>query len=60
MADTESRPCEAAAGLPVTRILALSGQDLLSAATCLLARYPDTFPPPLDDALSSVSPEQGG
>jgi len=28
--------------------------------TYLLARYPDTFPAMLDDALSSVSPKQGG
>jgi len=28
--------------------------------TYLLARYPDTFPPLLDDALSSVSPKQDG
>jgi hypothetical protein len=28
--------------------------------TYLLARYPDTFPAMLDDALSSVSPKQAG
>ena len=28
--------------------------------TYLLARYPDTFPAMLDDALSPVSPEHGG
>jgi hypothetical protein len=28
--------------------------------TYLLASYPDTFPAMLDDALSSVSPKQGG
>ena len=28
--------------------------------TYLLAGYPDTFPAMLDDALSSVSPKQGG
>ena len=27
--------------------------------TYLLARYPDTFPALLDDALSSVSPKAG-
>jgi hypothetical protein len=27
--------------------------------TYLLARYPDTFPAMLDDALSSVNPKQG-
>jgi hypothetical protein len=28
--------------------------------TYLLAKHPDTFPPMLDDALSSVSPKAGG
>jgi len=26
----------------------------------MLARHPDTFPPMLDDALSSVSPKNSG
>jgi hypothetical protein len=28
--------------------------------TYLLAKYPDTFPAMLDDALSAVSPKPGG
>jgi hypothetical protein len=28
--------------------------------TYLLAKYPDTFPAMLDDALSSVSPQNNG
>ncbi len=28
--------------------------------TYLLAKHPDTFPPLLDDALSTVSPKQTG
>jgi hypothetical protein len=35
----------------------LSEHDLLAVMTYMLARHPDTFPPMLDDALSSVSPE---
>jgi hypothetical protein len=51
---------EAAAELRITRVKALSNRDLVAMVTYLLARHPDTFPPMLDDALSSVSPKQGG
>lgn len=60
MADSESDTRETAAELRITRVRALSNQDLVAVVTYLLARYPDTFPPLLDDALSSVSPKQGG
>jgi chromate transporter len=32
-------------------------QDLLAVMTYMLAEHPDTFPPMLDDALSSISPK---
>ena len=60
MADSETDTREAAAELRITRVEALSNHDLVAVVTYLLARYPDTFPPMLDDALSSVSPKQGG
>ena len=60
MDDSDVGPREAAAELRVTRVKALSNQDVVAVLTYLLARYPDTFPPMLDDALSSVSPKQGG
>ncbi len=60
MADTETNPRESAAELRITRVRALNGKDLVAVVTYLLAKYPDTFPPLLDDALSSVSPKQGG
>jgi hypothetical protein len=60
MADTESNPREAAAELRITRVRSLDNHDLVAVVTYLLARYPDTFPALLDDALSSVSPKQGG
>ena len=60
MADTEGNPREAAAELRIARVRALDNHDLVAVATYLLARYPDTFPALLDDALSSVSPKQGG
>jgi hypothetical protein len=61
--ETETREAterEATAKLRITRVKALSNQDLVAVVTYLLARYPDTFPPLLDDALSSISPKQGG
>jgi hypothetical protein len=61
--ETDSREAterEATAKLRITRVKALSNQDLVAVVTYLLARYPDTFPPLLDDALSSISPKQGG
>jgi hypothetical protein len=59
MADSETDTHETAAELRITRVRALNNKDLVAAVTYLLARYPDTFPPMLDDALSSVSPKQG-
>jgi hypothetical protein len=60
MADSDTDTHEAAAKLRITRIKALGNQDVVAVVTYLLARYPDTFPAMLDDALSSVSPKQGG
>jgi hypothetical protein len=60
MDDSQTGTREAAAELRMTRVRALSSQDLVAVLTYLLARYPDTFPALLDDALSSVSPKQGG
>jgi hypothetical protein len=60
MADSETNINEAAAKLRITRVKALNSQDVVAVVTYLLARYPDTFPAMLDDALSSVSPKQGG
>jgi hypothetical protein len=59
MADSETSSRETAAELRITRVRALDNKDLVAAVTYLLARYPDTFPAMLDDALSSVSPKQG-
>jgi hypothetical protein len=53
MADTQ----EQAAQLRIARVQALDGQNLVGLVTYLLARYPDTFPPMLDDALSSIAPK---
>jgi hypothetical protein len=60
MADSETNTRETEAELRLTRVSALSEHDLVAVVTYLLARYPDTFPPLLDEALSSVSPKQGG
>jgi hypothetical protein len=60
MADSETSSRETAAELRITRVRSLDNKDLVAAVTYLLARYPDTFPAMLDDALSSVSPKQGG
>jgi hypothetical protein len=57
MADSETDTREAAAELRITRVSALNNHDLVAVVTYLLARHPDTFPPMLDDALSSVSPK---
>jgi hypothetical protein len=59
MADSETSSRETAAELRITRVRALENKDLVAAVTYLLARYPDTFPAMLDDALSSVSPKRG-
>lgn len=60
MADSETDTDDAAAELRITRVRALSDRDSVAIVTYLLARYPDTFPAMLDEALSSVSPKQGG
>jgi hypothetical protein len=59
MADSETDTREAAAELRIARVEALDNHDLVAVVTYLLARHPDTFPPLLDDALSSVSPKAG-
>jgi hypothetical protein len=56
----ESDIHEAEAELRISRVKALSNQDLVGVVTYLLARHPETFPPMLDDALSSVSPGNSG
>jgi hypothetical protein len=53
----ETNAHETEAELRISRIQALNGSDLVSVVTYLLAKHPDTFPPMLDDALSSVSPK---
>jgi hypothetical protein len=60
MADTETNSREAAAELRIARVRAVNHHDLVGVVTYLLARYPDTFPALLDDALSSVSPKADG
>jgi hypothetical protein len=57
MADTSETSPDVAAELRLSRIRALNEKDLTAVMTYLLARHPDTFPPMLDDALSSVSPK---
>ena len=52
----ESDIHETEAQLRISRVKALSDSDLLGVMTYLLAKYPDTFPRMLDDALSSVRP----
>jgi len=58
MPDSETSSRETAAELRITRVRALENNDLVAAVTYLLARYPDTFPAMLDDALSAVSPKR--
>jgi hypothetical protein len=60
MADSPEATAETEAELRLSRVRALSEHDLLAVMTYLLARHPDTFPPMLDDALSSVSPKKSG
>jgi hypothetical protein len=50
---------EEAAELRISRVKALDEQNLVAVVTYLLARYPDTFPGMLDEALSTVSPKAG-
>jgi hypothetical protein len=60
MTDSETSPRQTDAELRISRVKALSDSDLLGVMTYLLAKYPDTFPAMLDDALSAVSPKPGG
>ena len=57
MADTSEAPREIEAELRLSRVRALNEKDLLAVVTYMLARYPESFTPMLDDALSSVSPK---
>ena len=57
MADSSETSSETAAALRLSRVQALTPHDLVAVVTYLLAKYPDTFPELLDDALSSVSPK---
>ena len=47
---------EAAAELRISRVKALDERNLVAVVTYMLARYPDTFPAMLDDALSTLGP----
>lgn len=58
MADSDTRNAEAE--LRISRVKALNDHDLLAVVTYMLAKYPDTFSPMLDDALSSFSPKKSG
>jgi hypothetical protein len=60
MTDSETDTHKSEAELRIARVQALSNADLLGVVTYLLAKYPDTFPGMLDDALSSVSPQNRG
>jgi hypothetical protein len=60
MTDSETDTHKTEAELRIARVKALSNADLLSVMTYLLAKHPDTFPGMLDDALSSVSPQNTG
>ena len=60
MTHSETDTHKTEAELRIARVQALSNADLLGVVTYLLAKYPDTFPGMLDDALSSVSPQNRG
>ena len=60
MADSPEATAETEAELRISRVQALNQRDLLAVVTYMLARHPDTFPPMLDDALSSISPKNTG
>jgi hypothetical protein len=55
--DSPEAATETDAELRLSRVRALNEQDMLAVVTYLLAKHPNTFPPMLDDALSSVSPK---
>jgi hypothetical protein len=57
MADSPEATADTEAELRISRVQALNQRDLLAVVTYMLARHPDTFPPMLDDALSSISPK---
>ncbi len=57
MADSPADLTDTEAELRLSRVQALNEHDMLAVVTYLLAKYPDTFPAMLDDALSSVSPK---
>ncbi len=57
MADSPEDLPDTEAELRLARVQALNEHDMLAIVTYLLAKYPDTFPAMLDDALSSVSPK---
>ena len=57
MADSPEATAETEAELRISRVRALNPHDLLAVVTYMLARHPETFPPMLDDALSSFSPK---
>ena len=57
MADSQEATADTEAELRISRVRALNEHDLLAVVTYMLARHPDTFPPMLDDALSSFSPK---
>jgi len=60
MADSPEATADTEAELRISRVQALNQRDLLAVVTYMLARHPDTFPPMLDDALSSISPKNAG
>ena len=60
MADSPEATAETEAELRFSRVRALNERDLLAVVIYMLARHPDTFPPMLDDALSSISPKNAG
>ena len=57
MADSPEATADTEAELRISRVRALNSHDLLAVVTYMLARYPETFPAMLDDALSSFSPK---
>ncbi len=57
MADSSEDLPETEAELRLSRVRALNERDMMAVVTYLLAKYPETFPAMLDDALSSVSPK---
>jgi hypothetical protein len=48
---------EAAAELRISRVKALDNRNLVAVVTYMLARYPDSFPAMLDEALGTLSPK---